>query len=163
MVIALHEAGGSVEEGRDRGLRPDMEFQLSPLTQMLGWNRQSVSILATPSRTLKMQLLARTQDLSLCISPCISSTWARVPLFLNENRFKLVTLVAKLVTLVTKLVTLVAKLITLYHPIQGPGPENILGSPYPPAEKAAFDARRRIRGPPHRPALLGCTFDNRFT
>ena len=59
VVIALHEAGGSVEESRDRGLRPDMDFQLSPLTQMLDWNRQSVSILATPSRTLKMQLQGR--------------------------------------------------------------------------------------------------------
>ena len=79
VVIAMHEAGGSVEEGRDRGLRPDMEFQLSPLTQMLGWNRQSVSILATPSRTLNLQLLARPQDLSLFISPCVSSTWSRGP------------------------------------------------------------------------------------
>ena len=39
----------------------------------------------------------------------------------------------------------------------------MLGSPYPPAEKAAFDARRRMRGTPHRPALLSCTFDVRST
>ena len=81
VVIAMHEAGGTVEEGRDRGLRPDMEFQLSPLTQKLDWNRQSVSILATPSRTLNLQLLARPQDLRLFISPCLSSSWFPDPLF----------------------------------------------------------------------------------
>ena len=40
---------------------------------------------------------------------------------------------------------------------------NLLGSPHRPAERAAFDARRLIRGPPHRPVLLSCTFDVRYT
>ncbi len=84
----MHEAGDSVEEGRNRGLRPDMEFQLSPHSQMFDWNRQSVSILATPSRTLKKSLLARPQDLSLIISPCVASTWFPEPLFILIKKRK---------------------------------------------------------------------------
>ena len=107
-----------------------MEFQLSPHSQMLDWYRQSVTMLATPSRTLNLQLLACPQDLSLCISPCVSSTWSRVPLFFKKRKE------APLVTLLQ-----ISYIISYSHPLHGPGPE-IFGVPVSTRGEGSF--RRKM-------------------